>query len=126
MAGQKRQRVRARRGPMTASARLRARCPSHPRLSADAVKTWMPGSSPRMTATQSVLSFDLPAPRTKAEAEEERRRRVIGIRPVIGGPPVIIGLIGGTIGVTAVAPIMPARTEIGRCRGGSWDRARGL
>jgi hypothetical protein len=27
MAGQKRQRVRAKRGPMTGSARLRARCP---------------------------------------------------------------------------------------------------
>src|SRR4030088_2930002 len=32
MAGQKRQRVRATRGPMTGSARLRTKCPGHPRL----------------------------------------------------------------------------------------------
>jgi len=32
MAGQKRQRVRAKRGPMTGSARLRVRWPGHPRL----------------------------------------------------------------------------------------------
>jgi hypothetical protein len=30
MAGRKRQRVRAKRGPMTGSARLRAGCPGHP------------------------------------------------------------------------------------------------
>src|SRR6267143_1268065 len=32
MAGLKRQRVRAKRGPMTGSARLPTRCPGHPRL----------------------------------------------------------------------------------------------
>ena len=39
MAGQKRE------------ARLRARCPGHPRLSCCyTVKTWMPGTSPGMTS----------------------------------------------------------------------------
>ncbi len=44
MPGQKRQRVRAKRGPMTGSARLRAGCPGYPRLdSVAARKTWMAG-----------------------------------------------------------------------------------
>src|SRR6202041_3744933 len=30
-------------------ARLRTRCPGHPRLSSVAAKTWMPGTSPGMT-----------------------------------------------------------------------------
>src|SRR6266849_4434286 len=44
MPGQKRQRVRAKRGPMTGSARLRAGCPGYPRLDSVATrKTWMAG-----------------------------------------------------------------------------------
>jgi hypothetical protein len=47
MPGLKRQRVRAKRGPMTGSARLRADVPGIHVLAAG--KTWMAGTSPAMT-----------------------------------------------------------------------------
>ena len=56
--------------------------------------------------TKWLFELDLPAARSVSKTEEERHRRGIGIRPVIDGP-TVIGLIGGTIGVTAVVPARP-------------------
>jgi hypothetical protein len=50
MAGQKRQRVRAKRGPMTGSARLRADVPAiHVFNPMSHEKTWMPGIADKFT-----------------------------------------------------------------------------
>src|SRR6202171_6670271 len=52
-------------------------------------------------------------PRPKSEAEREWGRRVIGIRPIIGRPVIIIRPVVRTIAVTSVMPIATPRAEIG-------------
>src|SRR2546427_11188615 len=79
-----------------------------------------------------------PPGRTKPDAEGERRRRVIGIRPIIDRPTVVVGTVVRTIVavMTMVAPDIAVRAEIGGVgcagtlrlrlwrRGGAVDRSR--
>src|SRR5829696_4846961 len=62
-----------------------------------------------------------PPDRTKPDAEGERRRRVIRIRPIVDRPTVVVGTVVRTrIAVmTRVAPDITVRAEIGgvRCAG---------
>jgi len=72
-------------------------------------------------------------PRSKSKTEREWRRRVIGIRPIIIRPRVIIGPIAQTIAVTIIMPVAAPRAEI-RClqrlrllhRGRRWRGGSGI
>src|SRR5258705_13243946 len=71
MAGQKRE------------ARLRARCPGHPRLSCSSeAKTWMPGTRPGMTTFCYKALFHW----LHCESESEVRRRSLSSGRVSRGP----------------------------------------
>src|ERR1700737_2392685 len=52
-------------------------------------------------------------PRPKAETEREWGRRVIGIRPIIGRPVIIIRPVVRTIAVTSVMPVATPRAVLG-------------
>src|SRR5947209_2405803 len=56
-----------------------------------------------------------PPGRTKPDAEGERRRCVIGIRPIVDRPTVVVGTVVRTIiaVMTIVAPVIAVRAEIG-------------
>src|SRR5689334_20067574 len=97
----------------------------------------MNAPSIKMNASQNVCCGDSPPERTEPDAERERRRGVVGIRPIVDGPSVIIGAVMRTIvaGVTMVASVMTVRAEIGgvgcaglrlrlRRRGDRTDRGR--
>src|SRR2546421_5293189 len=56
-----------------------------------------------------------PPDRTKPDAEGERRRRVIGIRPIVDWPIVVVGTVVRTIiaVMTVVASVIAVRAELG-------------